>query len=98
MTILDHTVWKDTISVLDGLLLNGMRLIIPASLQSSILQHIQQAHQGIEKCHQEARHSVWWPGLSTQSRTMVQQCNSFKTAETNKFPIIPMTEGCYRFV
>lgn len=56
---------RNTISILDGLLLHGTRLIIPASLQRSILKNIHQAHQGLEKCRQRARQSVWWPGLST---------------------------------
>lgn len=73
---------RDMISILDGLLLHGTRLIIPASLQRSILKNIHQAHQGLEKCRQRARQSVWWPGWSSQLRSVVQQCDECRKATT----------------
>ncbi len=73
---------RDMISILDRLLLHGTRLIIPVSLQRPILKNIHQAHQELEKCRQRARKSVWWPGLSSQLRTVVQQCDECRKVST----------------
>ncbi len=73
---------RDMISILDRLLLHGTRLIIPVSLQRPILINIHQAHQELEKCRQRARKSVWWPGLSSQLRTVVQQCDECRKSST----------------
>ena len=54
------------LSVEDGLLLRGSRIVIPSSLQTDMLKRIHKGHQGIGKCRERARHSVWWPGLNSQ--------------------------------
>ena len=62
------------LSVEDGLLLRGRRMIIPATLQKEILQRIHTGHLGITKCREHARQSVWWPGLSTQLSQLIKSC------------------------
>ena len=62
------------ISVENGLLLRGSRIIIPASMRLSILDKIHTGHQGITKCRERARQSVWWPGLSRQLEELVKNC------------------------
>ena len=54
------------ISIIDSLLLWNEQLIIPAELQKQISNQNHTGHQGITKCHDRARQSVWWPGLSTE--------------------------------
>lgn len=55
-----------------------------------------QAHQGLEKCCQRARQSVWWPGLSSQLRTVVQQCDECSKASTMVVePLQPMDFPSY---
>ena len=53
------------LSVRRGILMRGSRVIIPALLRVSILDKFHTGHQGITKCRERAKHSVWWPGLST---------------------------------
>ncbi len=52
------------LTVQDGLLLRGMRLVIPAAMRSSVLNKLHEGHLGLVKCRERARQSVWWP-LST---------------------------------
>ena len=60
------------ITVIDGLLLYGQRITIPSSERLDILQRIHNAgHQGISRCQELARQSVWWPGLSTSTADSV---------------------------
>ena len=58
--------------IVDGLLLKGARLVIPSSLQRKTLNQIYEGHQGINKCRERAKISVWWPGLSAQIKVMVE--------------------------
>jgi len=43
-------------------------------LSQDILKKLHTGHQGIVKCRERARQSVWWPGLSTQLLQMIKDC------------------------
>ncbi|XP_064470023.1 uncharacterized protein K02A2.6-like [Ornithodoros turicata] len=57
------------LSVVDGLLLRGARLVIPPSLRKL---HV--GHQGVSRCPANARETVWWPGISANLQDFVQKC------------------------
>nr|XP_055037759.1 uncharacterized protein K02A2.6-like [Misgurnus anguillicaudatus] len=57
-----------------GLLMKGERLIIPECMRPDILQRLHQGHQGINKCLARARESVWWPGITSAVKQMVERC------------------------
>ena len=44
-----------------GLLLKGSRLVIPVAMQKMILGKFYEGHQGITKCRERAKQSVWSP-------------------------------------
>ena len=62
------------ISVQDGLLMRNNRIIIPSQLRQEILNKIHTGHQGIHKCRERARQSVWWPGISRQLEDLIRSC------------------------
>ena len=62
------------LSVKDGLLMRGNRIVIPAELQQDILHRLHEGHQGITKCRLRARESVWWLNLSCQIEHLIQKC------------------------
>ena len=62
------------LSVQDGLLLKGTRIVIPTTMRLEILDRIPEGHLGIVKCRQRALSSVWWPGLSKQIEELVKLC------------------------
>eukprot|EP00731_Ephydatia_muelleri_P000810 Em0001g810a len=61
------------LTVVKGLLMRGARIVIPESMRPKMLK-IHEGHQGITKCRERARHSVWWPGLSKHIEELVQWC------------------------
>ena len=63
------------LSVEDGILLRGCRIVIPEILRHDILERLHTGHQGIVKCRARARQSVWWPGLSSELEKLVKNCN-----------------------
>ena len=62
------------LSVCNNLLLRGDRIVIPQSLQQQMLAKLHCGHQGITKCRQSARQSIWWPGISKDIDTMISKC------------------------
>ena len=80
------------LSVQNGLLLRGSRLVIPASLQRDVLNRIHEGHQGITKCRERARQSVWWPGLSRQLQELAENCKMCcKFRSQRAEPLLPTT-------
>jgi len=68
-----HSV-RHELSVVDGLLVKGTRLVIPRGIRSELLGKIHAGHQGETKCQQRARMSVWWPGISVEIKNLVARC------------------------
>ncbi|KAM7293291.1 uncharacterized protein ISCGN_026421 [Ixodes scapularis] len=81
---------SEEFTVCDGLLLKGSRLVIPSSLQDEVLLIIHEGHQGVNRCRARARDSVWWPGISKQIKSMVENCEQCATTRIQRAePLLP---------
>ena len=81
---------RNELSIYNQLLLRSNRIVIPAGLQQEILDRIHQGHQGITKCRLRASTTVWWPGVSQQIMSMVQNCKECcRTSPHRSEPLIP---------
>ena len=65
---------RKELSIGDGLLLFGCRIIVPSSLQTMTLQKLHEGHLGIQRCRLRAKMAVWWPGLNKQICRIIQNC------------------------
>ena len=66
------------------------KIVIPKPLQAETLIAIHKVHQGITKCRERAKRSVWWPGLSKEVEAMVKNCSTcYKTQAQYTEPMIP---------
>lgn len=74
---------RTALSVHDGLLLRGTRLVMPANMRNDVLEKIHEGHQGVVKCRELAGQTVWWPGLSSQISELVRKCKEFITERAN---------------
>ncbi|XP_039610078.1 uncharacterized protein K02A2.6-like [Polypterus senegalus] len=66
--------FKNELSEHNGILTRGSRMLIPDVLRADILNRIHDGHQGLTKCRERARISVWWPGISSEIKQKVQSC------------------------
>nr|XP_042908526.1 uncharacterized protein K02A2.6-like [Parasteatoda tepidariorum] len=64
------------ISIQNGLLMRGNRIIVPNRLRQEILGKIHEGHMGINKCRALANSAVYWPGISKQIEELVRDCPS----------------------
>jgi transposase InsO family protein len=67
----------DELSVCNaGYLVRGERAVIPFELRSRVLNFIHAGHQGIVKCKQRGRSTVWWPGIDKDIEKLCTQCEA----------------------
>ena len=71
-----HAYWnyRDELTVADGLVLKGTRIVIPESLQPDVLKQLHYAHQGAEKCKLRAKGSVFWANINRDIEELVKSC------------------------
>ena len=84
-----HTFWnyREDLSMENGLITKGARLVIPSTLRSKVLEQIHEGHLGIEKCMLKARDSVFWPGISNDIREAVEKCGICQASSKSSKPI-----------
>ena len=64
---------RDLLSVTDGIVYKGMRIVIPPSLRNHMLKLIHKPHLGIVKCKHRAREDMYWPAMNTAKE--VRNCS-----------------------
>ena len=74
-----------------ALLLKGLRIIIPSSLCSTMKDIIHHGHNGIERCKNRGRQSIYWPGINREIEDLVSRCSLCST-HRNKQQKEPLIE------
>ena len=64
--------YRDELSVQDGIVLRGERVVIPSSMKADMKRRIHAGHLGINSCLRRARDVVFWPGMSSEIRQFVE--------------------------
>ena len=92
---------KDELSVCDGVILRGSRILIPSSLGGKVLELAHEGHQLIIKCKQRLRSKVWWPRLDQDVEGICKSCESCQLVAGPEppVPITPtkMPDGPWQF-
>lgn len=66
--------YRDELSVEDGLVIKGNRIVIPQIMHKEILEKIHEAHQGVVKCQLRAKASVFWHNINRDITEIVKAC------------------------
>ena len=67
---------RDELSLENGLIFKGERVVIPMSLRAEVRARIHSSHIGIEGCLRRARECVYWPNMNKDVREDVQGCDT----------------------
>lgn len=82
--------YKSEMTVEDGLIFKGNKLVIPNTLRRMMLKKVHSSHQGIEKTRRLARDIIFWPGMQAQIADTVSRCaicNTYRK-QNRKEPMI----------
>ena len=66
--------FHEELTIEDGLVLKGMRIIIPDKKREEILKLIHEGHLGLNKCKMRAKETVYWPGINEQLQQLILDC------------------------
>ena len=52
------------------------KIIIPSSLQQTVLKLAHEGHQGMVRTKQRLRSKVWWPKMNSDVEQFINSCHS----------------------
>ena len=64
----------EELTIEDGLVLKGTRIVIPSRKQDDILKLIHEGHLGLIKCKLRAKEAIYWSGLNEQLDKLILNC------------------------
>ena len=91
--------FRDKLSTDDGLLLKGLRSIIPGELQEEYLHRLHEGHLSVNKVLENARQHMYWIGIDADIEDYTKRCQEcIKQSQTAKEPLQPhdIPEGPWR--
>ena len=87
------TYWdcRDELTVENGLILKGCRVVIPTKLRNNYMSKLHMGHMGITKTQLRARDTIFWPRINQDIKNTVGSCHvcqKYQASQT-KEPFIP---------
>lgn len=76
--------FRDELSVQDGIILRGSRVVIPSSLRKTMKEKIHSSHLGVSGCLRRARECLYWPGMSSDIKEWIQTCETCRSFEVSQ--------------
>ena len=63
----------------DGIVLKGLRCVIPRTMRPTVRKRLHTAHTGIDSTLRRARECVYWPGISADLKDYISRCDACNT-------------------
>ncbi|PIC32480.1 hypothetical protein B9Z55_012795 [Caenorhabditis nigoni] len=74
---------RESLSIANGTLMFGHRIVIPAQLRQRVRTTLHKAHPGQERMKQLARSYVYWPQIDLEIESLVRNCQDCQAAAKN---------------
>ncbi len=71
--------FRDELSVQNGIIFKGERVVIPLSIRPSVMERIHSSHIGVQGCIRRARELVYWPNMTTELTEFIGKCETCNT-------------------
>ena len=65
---------REALSIENGLITCGNRIIVPNEMRAEMLQYIHKKHQGKKRCLLVARNTVFWPEITYDIQELIERC------------------------
>ena len=85
---------KNELSIQDGCLLWGARVVVPPSGRTKLLSQLHDSHTGIVRMKAIARSVMWWPGIDNDIELAVKSCVACQTSRPMP-PHAPLSPWCF---
>ena len=91
---------RDSLSVTDGIVFKGERIIIPQSMRKMLLQRLHVSHLGADSMLRRAREIIYWPGLTHDVQRIARSCDvcSALQPRQQREPLVSHDRGDYPWV
>lgn len=91
--------FRQQISVHDGILLKGHKIIVPIDEKETILKQLHAGHQGIQRTLSVARSNVFWLNMTREITNHVEKCSICEATQRSntKEPLITKEVPSYPF-
>ncbi|XP_046569886.1 uncharacterized protein K02A2.6-like [Haliotis rubra] len=75
-SIKEFWTFRDELTVIDGIVYKGDKIVIPISMRKEMLERIHTGHMGIVKCKERARDDIFWPRMTADIERTVDNCGT----------------------
>ena len=66
--------YGDELSVMQGLVFKGERIVIPMALRKDMVKRVHIGHMGMVKCKNRAKEVMFWPSMNSHIEDIVSNC------------------------
>jgi hypothetical protein len=74
--------YRDEMTVIDGIILRGERVVIPRDMRKTMKEKIHSSHLGITGCFRRARECLYWPNMAADIKDYISSCAICREVET----------------
>lgn len=69
-----YKIFQNELCFHEGILLRGMRIVVPSALRKRVLDAAHEGHPGIVSMKARLRTKVWWPRCDKEAENIVKAC------------------------
>ncbi len=74
------------LTVQDGFVFRGERVVIPDALRGDMIHRVHSAHLGVDGCLRRARACLYWPGMNAQIKRFIEKCDQSRSLRESLCP------------
>ena len=67
---------RDELSLVQGVIMWGIRVLVPTGLRQQLLTELHTGHFGIVRMKSLAREFIWWPNIDADIKALAQDCHT----------------------
>ena len=76
--------YREELTIMDGLLVKGNRIVIPIDMRHNCLGALHAPHLGLQKALLRAHTSVFWPGMTADIKAQISNCSACQKFQTKQ--------------
>ena len=76
--------YREELTIVDGLLVKGNRIMIPTDMRHDCLVTLHASHLGLKKTLLRAHTSVFWPGMTADINAQISNCSACQKFQTKQ--------------